>query len=323
VDLANYIKFLLYNHDTVNIPDIGTLITRYKHAEINESEKSISPPSKYLAFEVTNTTTDNLLVNHIAEVKQLDKNQAAKELKNIIDDFKNKLNQGETVLLEGIGYFSKENEAIRFEKEQDSNFLTESFGLTKIDYEPIEIEITPHFPQIINTKPRIPYKTILVLSIVIFLVCGGIFLWMNYPDLLSFRTKKINQTGIKPVHDSTLNDTIQNKTARTDTSGKKTDIEEFIESTTNKKNALSIPSPKTEENYKYYIIAGSFQTSAKAELLAKDIEKDGYKTQIVKFGSKYRISLGEYTDKEKALKELEKIRYAKGDNTVWLLTVAP
>lgn len=318
MDLANYLKFLLYNHDSVNIPGVGLLITRYKHAEIDISGKTISPPSKYLIFEPNSTKTDNLLVNHICSLKQIEKKQAVQELKKITDDLKNKLDQGGTVLLEGIGYFSKEEGIIRFEKEQGTNFLTESFGLTEIDFEPLEIELSPHTPAIIDSKPKKNYSTLILLSVLIVIIGGGILTYLNFPDILSFQNPKLSQPAIRPV-----SDTIKNKTVTKDTSGKKTDIEEFFESTTDKKNALSIPAEKNGKNNKYYIIAGSFLTQSKADILAKEIEKDGYKTQIIKFGTKYRISLGEYTDKDKAVVEMEKIRNTKGDNTVWLLTVTP
>jgi nucleoid DNA-binding protein len=318
VDLANYLKFLLYNHDSIHIPGLGILITRYKHAEIDASEKTISPPSKYLIFDSNSTKTDNLLVNHISALKHIEKKEADQELKKIIDDLKNKLDQGGTVLLEGIGYFSKEEGKIRFEKEQGTNFLTESFGLTEIDFEPVEMELSPHTPAIIDSKSKKSYSTLILLSILIIIIGGGVVIYLNFPDILNFHNPKLSQPIIK-----TVSDTIKNKTAAKDTSAKKTDIEEFFESTTDKKNALSIPNEKKEKNNKYYIIAGSFLTQAKAEILAKEIEKDGYKTQIIKFGPKYRISLGEYTDKDKAVIEMEKIRNTKGDNTVWLLTGTP
>jgi nucleoid DNA-binding protein len=317
VDLAIYLKTLLYNHDSVNIPGLGTLITRYKHAEINDSDRTISPPSKFIVFEHTNLKNDSLLQNLIAFEKKVNKKEAAKELSEIINELIKKLNEGETVLLEGIGYFSKEDDIVRFERVHEINFLTESFGLTKIDYRPIENEFIPHIPEIILPKAPKSYKTLIYSLFFIVLIGGCIVLYLNYPDFINLRTKKISRPSIRPIIDTS----IVNTKKIVDTLEKKTDIEKFYESSTEKKNALSIPEQKVATQNKYYIIAGSFLTQAKAETMAQEIEKDGYKTQIISFGDKIRISLGEFSDKEKALTELQKIRYTKGDNTVWLLTV--
>jgi nucleoid DNA-binding protein len=322
VELANYLKLLLYNHDSVHIPGLGTMSTRYKHAEINTSEKTMSPPSKFLVFDTNNQKEDHLLINYISNEKQLTDLQATLELKKVIDDLLKRLNLGETVLLEGIGYFSKEEGKIRFEKEQDANFLTESFGLTKIDFEPVEFEYTPYIPEILP-KPRKRY-TGLIISLILFVLAGsGIVFYLNCPDLINLRTKRISKPSIRPVIDTTKQAVLKDTTKQTvvkDTT-EKTNIEKFYESVTDKKNALSIPTPSADDKNKYYIIAGSFLTDAKAQELAKEIEKEGYKTKIIRFGEKIRISLGEYTSKEKALEDLQKIRYSKGDNSVWLLTV--
>jgi nucleoid DNA-binding protein len=319
VELSNYLKTLLYNHDTVIIPDLGALITHYKAAEINSSEKTISPPTKYLLFDQSITQSDNLLVKQIAALNQINLDEANNELKKLLDEFIQKLNNEETILLEGVGYFSKENNKIRFEKEQDANYLTESFGLSKIDFEPIDLELTSHIYPILSPRPRKNYTWLVLTTILLFLAGGAFYIFLNYPNLIYFQTKNIAQPSIDTV--LTVN---EKNTTDTDTSIKKSEIETFFESTTDKKNALSIQEEKKKaaanKNMKYYIIAGSFKTTKKAEILAREIEKDGFKPQIIKFENfGYRISLGEFTDFDLALKELEKIRANKGDNTVWIL----
>lgn len=318
MELANYLKYLLYNHDSVAIPGLGTLHTHYRHAEINQSDKIISPPSKYLTFELQVKKTDSLLVNYISSVNKTDKKTASQKLKELVNDLLQKLDSGETVLLEGIGYFSKIEGVIRFEKEPDINFLTDSFGLSKIDFTPVEIEFTPHANPVVHYKKQRNYTTLILFLILGIILAGSLIVYLGYPQLLNFTKKSLPAAKLQ---NSDSTNTKISKTAKDTT--RKTDIEDFFESTTDKKNALAIPSNEVKqvpENMKYYIIAGSFKTQRKAEELAKEIEKDGFKLKIIHFeGNKIRISLGEYYNLDSALIELNKIRNAKGDNTVWLL----
>jgi cell division protein FtsN len=144
-------------------------------------------------------------------------------------------------------------------------------------------------------------------------VAGGIFLYLNYPDIAGFFTgRKQPVSQIKPI-----------VKAKTDTAKKQSNLEIFFDSATNKKNALALSdsAANKQSNVRYYIIAGSFKTLVKAQQLAKQIEAEGYKNEVIHFdGSVYRISLGTYTDRSKAIEDLLKIRFTKGDDAVWLLT---
>ena len=131
MELAIFIKNLLYNHDIVIIPGFGALITNYKPAEINPSDRTISPPGKFLVFDIEKNQSDDLLADEIALYKNISKEDAKKLIKKDVNELVTRLNQGETVLLEGLGYFSKERDTVRFEKEKDANFLTDSYGLIR------------------------------------------------------------------------------------------------------------------------------------------------------------------------------------------------
>lgn len=313
MELSKYLRFLLYNNDTVVIPGIGALVTYYHHAEINTSEKTISPPSKFLGFDAKKVITDNLLLNYISESKNISRAAAEAELNEILSGFVKRLDNGETVLLDGIGYFSKDDGNVRFEKEQDHNFLTDSFGLSRIDLVSLEEpEPTATIPVYEPVRQK-RYTIFLVIPILLLLIGGGIFVYLNYPDISNFSLPKKDKHVVAPV----TADTTANK-QEPDTS-KKQVIEEYYDSTTEKKNALALPKQDSVK-LKYSIIAGSFKTIEKAKELSKIIESDGYKTKIIHSQVDiYRISLGEYFDLKTANEELDRIRKSKGDNTVWIL----
>jgi nucleoid DNA-binding protein len=321
VELAIYIKNLLYNHDKVIVSGFGALKTVYKPAEINSSQHTIHPPSKTLEFDGSKVPSDGLLEKYIASQQGITQKNAEELISNQIQAETQKLDSGETLFWEGIGYFSKENDAIRFEPEPEANFLTDSFGLSKIDYKPAEFKFSPKhtISKEITSKKKI-HTYLIIFPLVILVLGGGIATYFYYPDILS-TFKRITQkpSVTKPSKNA------QTLTTTTKDTSKESELEQFMDKTTDKKKALSInPTPDTlavQENVSYYVIAGSFKTYERATILANQLKKEGYKPEVIQFDEElFRVSLGEFKNKSQALIELDKIKESKGEDAVWLLT---
>ncbi|HEX2936822.1 MAG TPA: SPOR domain-containing protein [Bacteroidales bacterium] len=318
LELAFYLKNLLYNYEEVTIPGLGTLMAKYKPAEMNDSEQTISPPSKILIFNEQKTQPGDLLIEYISFVEHISKDAASASVGKAVQNILSQLDTEATVLLDGIGYFSKAGNNIRFERIQDYNYLTDSYGLSKVSFEPVETSYTP--PQ---TEPAMAYKkkrnhtTLYLFLFIAVLAGGGFFVYLNYPDVANFIFKKKN-SEVNNILKPATNDKVKQDSAK-----KSSDLESFFDSATDKRNALAMADSAklAESGKKYYIIAGSFKTMAKAKQLSDEMAKEGYKNDIIQFEKNlYRISLGTYTDKNKAVENLLKIRFTKGDDAVWLLT---
>ena len=335
VELANFIKNLLYNNDIVIIPGFGRLLTNYKPAEINQSERNISPPIKYLIFDSSIAVPDNTLAGYIALQKGTTAAVADKFITREVKSIRKKLDEGETVLLEGLGYFSKNEGKIRFEHQPKFNFLTNSFGLSNIDLKPVEIVMTtpsaqpeknivetpveptvkpqqlPQKPKEVTPKFKPPkmkknYSFVWVIIVLLILVGGAYVGYRYYPSIIAMFKN--------PAELTATIDTLTPKTVRKDTT-KVTDLEQFFDNTTDKKKALAI------ESQTYFIIAGSFKSFDRAKIKADQLIKEGYKAEVIQFGQDlYRVSIGKCKSKKQGLDELSKIRAAKGDNAAWMLT---
>lgn len=315
LELAFYLKNLLYNYEEVTIPGLGTLIAKYKPAEINASDNTISPPSKILVFNEQKTQPGDLLIDYISFVEHLSKNATEIAVSAAVNEIQNKLNAGETVLIDGIGYFSAIGGTLRFERIQDYNYLTDSYGLSKVSFEPLETSFTSHTETPMVYKKRRSYTSFFLFLFVAAIVGGGIFVYLNYPEVTGLIFKKKNTQAnniVKPGTEKQPKDSSKNPS----------DLESFFDSATDKRNALALSdTAKITDNKKYYIIAGSFKTITKAKELSKEMENEGYKNEIIQFDKNlYRISLGIYTEKSKAIEDLLKIRFTKGDDAVWLLS---
>jgi len=318
VELAIYIKNLLYNHDCVIISGLGMLKTVYKPAEINSSQHTISPPSKTLTFDSGVSVSDQSLEKFIASQQHISEKKASKLISNQIALFLQKLEDGETIFWDGIGYFSKKDSVLRFEPEPDANFLTDSFGLSKIDYSPVEFRLSSKYSVVAHKKKSYAYAIMFLLIVLV--IGGSIAIYLYYPDIQT-KFKKLTQktVTIEPVK-------IAEPVIKTpkDTA-KQTDLEQFVDKSTDKKKALALKTaqgtPTIPEKTSYYIIAGSFKTFERASILAKQLKKEGYKPEIIEFEPNlFRVSLGEFKDKPEALKGLDKVKASKGDGAAWLLT---
>lgn len=326
MELAIYIKKLLYNHDILVIPGFGGLITKYKPAEINVNDHSIAPPSKYLSFDDDLIDTDGLLANYISSQKGISKEEAEAFILSEVKLISKRLDEKETILFEGIGYFSKENGVTRFEREPEVNFLTDSFGLSNIDYKPVEYDLTPNKnTEIVTTKVGRNYSVVWMIAAAITAAVIALLVYLNYPDIAyKFKhTKTIPPVVVEPTKNNS--DTIvSTKTETSKDTAKSSDLEKFFDNATDKKKALALTSEvevsKPQANVTYYLIAGSFKTFNRAKILSKILTKEGYKPEIIQFEQdKYRVSLGEFKDKTEAQQQFDIITTAKGADAVWLL----
>lgn len=327
MELPIYIKKLLYNHDILIIPGLGGLITKYKPAEINVNDHSIAPPSKYLSFDENLNDTDGLLANYISSQKEISKEAAEVLILSEVELILKRLNEKETIHFEGIGYFSKENGVIRFEREPEVNFLTDSFGLSNIDYKPVEYDLTPNKnTEIIRSEVRRNYTVLWIVGAVITASVIALVVYLNYPDI-AFKFKHIKTTPpivVEPAKNNSDTIVSTNTEAVSKDTVKSSDLEKFFDNATDKKKALALTTDtiasKPQANVMYYLIAGSFKTFNRAKILAKSLTKEGFKPEIIQFEQdKYRVSLGEFKDKTEALIQFDIITTAKGADAVWLL----
>lgn len=321
MELAIYIKNLLYNYDKIVVPGLGTFQTMYKPAQINSHGRTISPPSKTIVFSGESIAPDDVLADFIANHKNISKSAAENSIETQVKSLIQKLDSCETIYLEGIGYFSKDdNKVLRFEPEQDANFLTDSFGLSKIDFNPIEFKPKQN-QQMAKAPKKRSYAWLIIILLILVLAGGGVATYYYNPGGITDRVKGLLATKPKAIEVSKNTETAvvpQKDTA------KPTELEKKVDNSTDKKIALSIKNDieakKVKENLAFYIIAGSFKTYERASILAKQLKKEGYTPEVIQFDQNlYRVSLGEYKDRAEADASFEKIKAKKGAEAVWLL----
>lgn len=130
--VQNHIKELLFEQDCVVIPEFGGFVTSFDCAKIDSSNRYITPPQKWLAFNSLLKNDDGLLSNYIVQEEQITREQANLKIKSFVEDTKRYINFDKTYQIEGLGIFSQNEEnKIQFQP-QTTNFYSESFGMENL-----------------------------------------------------------------------------------------------------------------------------------------------------------------------------------------------
>jgi cell division septation protein DedD len=131
--VQNHIKELLFEQDCVVIPEFGGFVTNFECAKINENNRFIAPPQKWLAFNALLKNDDGLLSNYIAQEEKISREQANLHIKSFVEATKRYIQYDKTYAIEGLGTFSQNEEnKIQFQQRATTNFYSESFGLENL-----------------------------------------------------------------------------------------------------------------------------------------------------------------------------------------------
>lgn len=150
LNLAVYIKELLFKHDIVCLPGIGSFINAYQSAFVDLDNYSFTPPLKKIVFNSSLNVDDKVLVQYIAEKERITTTEASAFVKTLVYKMETDLNKNKPVLLKDFGVLRRGIDGNFFfvDNAQD-NFLDDAYGLMPFD---LKTERKP--------EPRIVSKTV-------------------------------------------------------------------------------------------------------------------------------------------------------------------
>lgn len=136
--VEKHIRTLLADHDCVIIPDFGGLIAQYAPARIHPVKHTFSPPSKRIAFNEKLKLNDGLLINTIAESRQVSVAESQQLVAAFVQKMQQQLDASHRCELKGVGIFRHNAEKkIEFEYVESENYLNHSFGLPELVAKPV------------------------------------------------------------------------------------------------------------------------------------------------------------------------------------------
>ncbi len=307
MQLATYIKDLLYRYECVIVPRFGAFITHYHSAKIDTQESLFYPPGKTVSFNRQLQTNDGLLANYIATVENCSYESALQKLRNFSGQLSLKLSEGETVLLKGIGEFALNADTkVEFTPEEHQNFYTGSFGLTQFVSTQITRERYKSQTEALEKKAPLlftpdkqketPYLKYAAIALIALSVSG-----LGGMKIYEGNVKNHNFTQRQKAENQ-----LENK------------IQEATFIIDNPLPAVTLKLLK--QKGKYHIIAGAFRVAANADKKINQLSKQGYQASLIginKFGL-HQVAYQSFEDRKEALIALRKIKTTQNPNA-WLL----
>jgi hypothetical protein len=325
--IKDYIKELLFTNQGVVIPGLGGFVSEYEPAAFDVNENSFIPPSKKITFNPKYSYHDNLLTEFISEKENIDKEKSMQNLEDFVKDIKTRLIKGEKIDFPEIGSLSQNvKEEILFEQDTKSNLLSDSFGLTSVKTKPIVNPQNNVVKAVLPVKQKKSYKKLILISssaiVFLCLISLSWFLTEGYTDLSLISSNEKHNP--EPSNNIIINTPEKNLDSIAQADSIKALINQSIDETTDKKDALFYTEPKKEDptpKYsEFHIIAGSFKKIENAEIFSSELKDKGYEPAIIRSGENLiRIAIFSYTDETEALTKLYSLREASDIKSVWIL----
>lgn len=331
--IDKHISNLLYDHECVIVPELGGFLTSYSHARIHPVQHTFSPPEKKIAFNVYLKQNDGLLANALAQEKQITYPAALKEIEVYVEKCRNELDSGRKFIIEEVGLLFRDVETnIRFEPFNNNNYLKDAFGLSQIQYLPVqhnefEQQVENQLREFISLRPSKPMpRTPLILkkvrlNLVNTLLLTGSILWfcvnlyivspgkMNLASLNPFRNHAAPavQLPIPAPQVYTQPSVVKPETVFVKESMPVETIESQNSSSAAKLDAAISEKTVTPD---FFIIAGAFKSMANARKLETELKSQGFKHATIvenKEGRKL-VAFDGFATREEAFSELNRLK---------------
>ncbi len=330
MNLSKHISDLLYRYDCVIVPNFGGFVTNKIGAKIDDATHIFYPPSKQITFNSYLKHNDGLLVNYISATEHISFDEANVLISKEILDW-NRILSSRTLNLKGIGSLTlNPDRQLCFEPERNSNFLTESFGLSTINTYDINREGSKVIPlESGEVSYSIPKYVKYAAAAAILMTFGMVGL---KADQMERSTQVVAEQGayhrnIQEAGFIVDTDLSINQEPKQEPEKKVVKVVKEVEAVTKqepvkvKEQVTVIEEEVVRKPVKtYYIIAGAFRSQKNAEKKVKQLVKSGFNSEIVgknKYGL-IQVAYEGFEENSKASQQLRKIR-KNVNKEAWIL----
>ncbi len=304
MQLATYIKDLLYRYECVIIPGFGAFLTQNRSARIDDASHTFYPPSKVLSFNRQLQTNDGILANYLASIEKCHYEVALQKIRNFTGKLSLELSEGKTITLKNIGdFFLNEENTVQFIPSEKENFNTASFGLSSfvspsISREAVAAMVTEETVVGYREKKKTVYPFMRYAAIGLIAITLGGFTGLKIYEGQVEQYNFAEQQKAKALID--------------------TEIQQATFIIDNPLPTLNISIVKNTG--KYHIVAGAFRIEANAEKKIQQLSEKGFSAQMVG-KNRYGLHLVVYSSHENRLEALSNLRTVKRteNKDAWLL----
>lgn len=343
MELTAEFQFLLTHLDYVSLPGLGSFIKKYEPAKLAADGKSIAPPHEYYTFDTTRNFNDGAMENYLQNTKHISADEASQKVNQLVNNITIKITNGESVLFKGIGELKTNAEGNIELKTKREQCATQTFGLQQISVKPTnkttpatndfkKPETKKHAKHKLrtNSSSRIAFIVAICFATVAFiliLTSPRAQFWNKNEITTTSVTTSVTSTSTnqhEPTNEPTTNATNNNLATETATQPTITEQTENItpktteiKISTDKKSAL-LYTETPHDSRTHYIIVGSYSQKYKATTLINRLKQQGYKPELLEDHGSYRVALYKFVNRDRALRELERIKAQHISDDAWL-----
>jgi len=305
-NVNKHIRSLLFTHDCVIVPGLGGLVANPIPAQYDRDKNLFTPPSKEIVFNKDLRHNDGLLVEHISRNENISYEEAYDQIKDFVREISEGLKKKESISLANAGELTmdKDNNLV-FTFNNTENFLTDSYGLTSLHFNPVYGQSRTLSTKR-NTKKVSLHTNTKQIAAGIALIAG---LFFFTPEIKNPVVNKAGGIDFLIPAEKTIE-----APGKTDLANSNSAKEE------NKTYKVTPEKIKTEKK-NYFIIAGSFKEMKQAKQFCNDLKsKTDTNPLIIKSrNGRFRVAVEGFNSKDKALSSLKTLRKTKEFESAWLL----
>lgn len=341
--IINGIKEQLFLNNYLVLPNFGGFVLKLRAAHFSTSGGLLMPPSKTVSFNVQLKQNDSILAVWLQNVMNISADESLRHLHDFAEFCSGVLNAKRRLSLDGIGFFYLDFENnICFEPQQDSNFLSSSFGLAPLAIKELDQESQPLKKETVFVDRTIAqtesiqkiapvkrsYRRI-VSPLILFVLFFGLLAFVVSNSKISgelrsslFGTESKN--NYSPISYSDLNISAlphKSSTYIADANGiAALELEKGVKfwvkavetgiTTTDLSSTESLHAVSSNKKNKFEIVLGCFTQLNNAKRMVKKVSKYEIRVKLSGKNAKgmYVVSNGSFDTKEEALSQLQQIQ---------------
>lgn len=331
MELKAAIHILLARLSYVSLPGLGSFVKCYVPAKLSTDGKSIVAPLEYFVFDTARNFNDEALENHLVHTLGVSTNEANEMVKDFINEITIDLTSGRAIYFPCIGTLNAKPSG-GIELTCDTNCTaTQTYGLPDIEVSPkTPVEAKPsskpklnkktdHTPDQAKTGLSLSSKLVaIIVAAVVLTGVAALLIWKF--DVVPHIKSRVQIAQVAPNASPSapatpmIADSIEHEQQPDPTLVKS---QRGVEISADKKSAL-LYLERTPDNLTHYVIVGSFAQINNATKLINELTAKGYKPQLLEDNGIFRVAIYKFTTRDRALRELERLKTQNIAKTVWL-----
>jgi len=308
---------LIQHHGKLEVPGLGSFSCEYAGAALQFATRTIIPPSIRIEFDARPTGgRDNHLLSYLVSGCGIGEAVARQGMEQFSRNAVSALSSSGRFDIPGLGTLVKDIEGqVIFKAEGDQSLLADAFGLGKLQAQtvysrqrsdvpnreapviplhPFDDEIAPALAETSEKKGGFRWLAAAAVGMAMLISAGSIYLLSRQNGGFSDDIAR-QEANIVPLSSPSFSTPVKEE--------KKAPVLPSSAAVAEMPAAKPVAAPAADGQYRFFVIAGSFQLQSKSNKFKKILKTKGFDAVVLPAteSGQHRVSMGVFDAKEEAL----------------------